>query len=78
MQDPFVVEFREFTYRKVRKECEGKSTQWVAQAINEVLAMITKQINATDRMPEDEQIDRLEAGLKALKDELISRGISYE
>ncbi len=64
----------EFIYRQVRKECLGKSNEWVKQGINEVLGMMTKQINETDRAPSSEQLDRIEATLEALKDELVARG----
>jgi hypothetical protein len=65
----------EFIYRKARQECEGKSDVWVKQAINEVLEMMTAQIERTGRTPDSEQLDRIESTLEALDDELKERGI---
>jgi hypothetical protein len=65
----------EFIYRKARQECEGKSDAWVKQAINEILEMMTAQIERTGRTPDSEQLDRIESTLEALDDELKQRGL---
>ena len=64
-----------FIYRKAKQECVGKSDNWVRQAVNEVLSELTKRIEELKTAPPSEEIDRVEAVLAALKDELKSRGL---
>lgn len=63
-----------FVYKATRIQCVGKPDDFVKQAMNEILDDMTKQINAENKVPESEQLDRIESCLVALKDELISRG----
>lgn len=63
----------EFIYRKARKECEGKSDDWIKQGINEVLNSLTEYLNMNDRTPNEEHLTRIESVLEALKDELEER-----
>lgn len=63
-------------YANAKKECKGQSSEWVKLAINEILSGLTAQIKQDGKVPESEQLDRIETVLKALKDELKARGES--
>lgn len=64
-----------FIYKKTKLECVGKTDEWVKQAINEVLFWLRQRVERLQTAPPTEEIDRYEACLKALKDELKSRGL---
>lgn len=65
----------EFVYKAARKDCIGRSDEWVKVAVNTVLQALTDQINRDNKAPASEQLDRIETVLQALKDEIKERGV---
>ncbi len=60
-------------YKIVRRDAETESIEVLKQKINYVLQLMTDQINKEGKSPNEEQLDRIEATLKALKDVIAER-----